>query len=109
DLQVSNRNATVCPIQTRVHPRACLQFQHAFILVQHPYSRESRVEVTNDSLRASAQNLPQVGWLGKGSADVSPNARLACLRVLCSLSILDVECGHIPSVNHSPFTEERFV
>jgi hypothetical protein len=50
-----------------------------------------------------------VGWLGKGSADVSPNGRLACLGVLYPLSILDVECGHKPSVNRSRFIEERFV
>jgi hypothetical protein len=50
-----------------------------------------------------------VYWLGKSSTHVSPNTRLACQCVLRSFSILDVECGHIPSVDLSSFIEERFV
>src|SRR4030095_5522630 len=63
----------------------------------------------NDSLRASAQNLLQVNRLGKGSAHVSSNSRLACQRVLRPFAVLDVERGHIPSVDLSSFIEERFV
>src|SRR6202008_5048178 len=51
--------------------------------------------------------LLQVGWLGKGSAHVSPNSRLACQRVLCPFSILDVEPGAIPSIDSSPLIEQR--
>src|SRR6185295_8780702 len=107
DLQVSYWDPAIGSIQTRVHPCARLQLQHAFILVQHPDSGEGRVEVMNDSFRASAQNLPQLGWLGKGSAHVSPNTRLACLRVLHPFSVLDVEPGAIPSIDSSPLIEQR--
>src|SRR5262249_21824051 len=65
-------------------------------LVQYPDSSEGRVEVSNNSLCASAQNLPQIGWLGKGSAHISPYTRLAYLHILSSLPILDVEHQAIP-------------
>src|SRR5215471_423803 len=109
DLQVSNGNSAVFPIQTRVHPRARMQLQYAFILVQHPDSGEGRVEVTNDSLRASTQNLCQMGRLGKGSAHVSPNARLARLRVLRPLSAVNVGRSHIPALDFSLRIEQRVV
>src|SRR5215471_13462795 len=109
DLQVSDRDPAVCPIQTRVHPRARLQLQHAFILVQNPDSGEGRVEVTNDSLCASAQNLRQVVWPGKGSAHISPNTRLACLRVLRPFAVLNIERGHIPSIDSSLLIEQGIV
>src|SRR5262244_3931474 len=109
DLQISDWDPAVRPIQTRVDACARLQLQHAFILAQHPDSGEGRVEVTNDSLRASAQNLPQVDWLGKSSAHISPNTRLAYQRVLRPFSILDVERGHIPSIDSSLLIEQRIV
>jgi hypothetical protein len=74
-----------------------VELQHAFILVHHPDSGEGRVEVTNDSLRASAQNLPQVGGLGKGSVHVSPNTRSAYLRVLRPFSVLDIDEQGVPA------------
>src|SRR5215468_2300845 len=109
DLQISDWDPAVRPIQTRVHARARLQLQHAFTLAQRPDSGEGRVEVTNDSLRASAQNLPQVDRLGKSSAYISSNTRLADQRVLRSFSILDVERGHIPAVDVSLRIEQRVV
>jgi len=63
--------------------------------------------VTNDSLRASAQDLPQVDWLGKSSAHISPNPRLAYQRVLRLFSILDIEGCNIPSIDPSLLVEQR--
>src|SRR5215468_2099521 len=93
----------------RVHARARLQLEHAFILAQRPDSGEGRVEVMNDSLCAPAQNVRQVDWVGKSSADVSSNTRLTYQGVLCPFSVLNVERGHIPAINSSLLIEQRVV
>src|SRR5262249_12623621 len=65
------------------------------------------VEVMNDSLCASAQNLPQVSWPGKGCTHISSNTRLASLRVLRLFSILDIGAGAVPPHDVAGFVAER--
>src|ERR1700752_617213 len=65
------------------------------------------IEMTNDSLRASAQNLHQLDGLGKSSAPISPNTRMPDLRVLRPFSFIDVEHHAIPIGDPIFRVEER--
>src|SRR5262245_41419672 len=101
DLQLSHGDPAIGAIQTRVHTCARLQLQYVFIFVQDPDSGECRVEMTNDRLHASAQNLAQVCWICKGSDHVSPDTRMAYQCFLRPFPVFDVERSHIPSIDPS--------
>src|SRR5437016_2853435 len=99
NLQFPDLDAAVWTIEMRVHPGTGLQFQHVFLFVQRPDSSEGRVEVPNDRLCGSVQNLSRVGWPGKSGAHISANTRLTCLRgsnFLRLLPVLDVGTRSIP-------------
>src|SRR6266550_4210500 len=110
NLQFPDLDAAVWTIEMRVHPGTGLQFQHVFLFVQRPDSSEGRVEVPNDRLCGSVQNLSRVGWPGKSGAHISANTRLTCLRgsnFLRLLPVLDVGIRSIPLNNISQFVSQR--
>src|SRR5919108_5791350 len=94
NLRFPDLDAAVWAIEMRIHPGTGLQFQHVFLFIhQRPDSGQDRVEVPNDRLCGSVQNLSRVGWLGKSGAHISANTRLTCLRgsnFLHLLAVLDV-------------------
>src|SRR6266540_6237068 len=93
NLKIPDRDAAMWTVEMRVHPGTCLQFQHALLFVQRPDSSEGRVQVPNDRLCASLQDLTRVGWIGKSGAHISANTRLTSLRrsnFLRLLPVLDI-------------------
>src|SRR6266850_1714251 len=111
NLKIPDRDAAMWTVEVRVHPGTRLQFQHIFLVVQRPDSSEGRVQVSNDRLCASVQNLSRVGRLGKSGAHISANTRLTSLRgsnFLRLLPIFNIGIRSIPSNDVSRLITQRY-
>jgi hypothetical protein len=60
DFQLSQSNPTVSAVDTGVHPRACLKFENALIIVQQPHAGERSLDMFDNRFSALLQNTSQV-------------------------------------------------